>query len=282
MFTLTLAAMNSLSISSGQTTFAEWKISHGKSYKTLAEEARRAAIFAAHVVDIETHNAINGQTWRKALNQFSDQTVEEFRGSHGWVSPRGLGHLDDTATTRGGLVVHDGLELPANFKLSDLPKTIDWRTKGKVSPIKNQGMCGSCWAFGSTENIESHVAISENMSAAPVLSPQNLVSCDPNPKHCGGKGGCAGSIPELAFDYVEMHGIASEKDWPYLSGHTSIDEACNNTAKPAAFVTGYTKLTPNNYRCIGDRTHATYHSSCRGPPNAPPPPPPPTHTHIAK
>jgi cathepsin L len=118
---------------------------------------------------------------------------------------------------------------------------------------------GSCWAFGSTENIESHVALATNATTAPVLSPQNLVSCDPNPKHCGGKGGCRGSIPELAFDWVKAHGLASEEDYPYVSGHTSLDEPCNTTVKPAAHILGYTKLKSNNY------TEVMYALATRGP-----------------
>ena len=89
------------------------------------------------------------------------------------------------------------LDIPSDFRLSDLPKSVDWRDKGVVTKIKNQGMCGSCWAFSSTENIESHVALATNTTLE--LSPQNLVSCDPNPSNCGGKGGCQGSIPELAL-----------------------------------------------------------------------------------
>jgi cathepsin L len=106
-------------------------------------------------------------------------------------------------------------------------------------------MCGSCWAFGSTESIESHVALSNNGTLIE-LSPQNLVSCDPNPKHCGGTGGCGGSIAELAFDYVQANGIASEKDYPYTSGHTSSDGQCKNVTASAR-VGGYVKLKENNY-----------------------------------
>ena len=124
--------------------------------------------------------------------------------------------------------------------------------------------CGSCWAFSSTENVESHVALNAKLSVAPVLSPQNLVSCDPNPKHCGGKGGCLGSVPELAFDYIQEFGLASEADWPYVSGHTSVNEACNNSASPAAHITGYTKLKANNYtevmyECF--KTTVTFHAN---------------------
>ena len=206
-----------------------------------------------------THNDASHHSWTKAINQFSDLTTQEFTNSHGWVNPKGYSEQNEDDSD-------DVLNIPSTFQLSDLPKTIDWRKgtlnpsgKNQVTPVKNQGMCGSCWAFGSTENIESHVSIHANLTTPIVLSPQQLVSCDPNPKHCGGKGGCAGSVPELAFDYITQNGQSSEADWPYKSGHTSINEPCNITLTPAAHITGYVKLKANNY------TEVMYALATRGP-----------------
>jgi cathepsin L len=72
-----------------------------------------------------------------------------------------------------------------------------------------------CWAFASTETLESHVAIATKQLM--VLSPQNLVSCSANPDHCGGTGGCEGSVAELAYDYVKANGMATE--WTYPVRH---------------------------------------------------------------
>jgi hypothetical protein len=88
-----------------------------------------------------TTNKPTGEvTWYRAINQFSDVTEAEFRGSHGWVSSRGL-------EAKGALsfVEDPDFHVPAGFDLSTLPKGVDWRTKGVVSPIKNQGMCGECF-----------------------------------------------------------------------------------------------------------------------------------------
>merc|ERR1719440_1507945 len=72
--------------------------------------------------------------------------------------------------------------------LTDLPDRIDHReTEGRVTAVKNQGSCGSCWAFSATETLESHLSLATG-EAAPVLSPQQIVSCSPNPQHCGGTG----------------------------------------------------------------------------------------------
>jgi len=86
-----------------------------------------------------------------------------------------------------------------------------------VTPVKDQGMCGSCWAFASTAVLESHIAMSTGSLFD--LSPQELVSCVPNPHHCGGRGGCTGSTAELAYDFVatDGNGIVQE----YQMGYTS-------------------------------------------------------------
>ena len=94
----------------------------------------------------------------------------------------------------------------------DLPASVDWREKGAVSPVKNQGQCGSCWAQTTTEVIESYVQIATGH--LPILSPQQITSCTPNPLHCGGTGGCHGSEAQLAFNYVQLFGQTTEELYP--------------------------------------------------------------------
>jgi cathepsin L len=95
---------------------------------------------------------------------------------------------------------------------------VDWRRKGGVTtPIKNQGGCGSCWAFAATAALESHIALQTSTLFS--LSMQELVSCAPNPKDCGGQGGCTGSTAELAYDFVARHGVAEEWSFAYQSYH---------------------------------------------------------------
>merc|ERR1712087_924824 len=80
--------------------------------------------------------------------------------------------------------------------------------------------------------------------AAPILSPQQIVSCSPNPDHCGGTGGCAGSTQPLAFNYTESAGITTESDYPY-QGTTGTCQT--SKIKPVAQNTGYVQLPTNNY-----------------------------------
>merc|ERR1712000_303360 len=121
----------------------------------------------------------------------------------------------------------------------------DWReNKGVVTPVKNQGGCGSCWAFSSIETMESHYAIATG-EPAPHLSAQQLVDCSPNPQHCGGTGGCQGSIQTLAFNYTASAGSVGEGDYAY-SGR---DGTCQQSAVANACVKndGYVKVKVNDY-----------------------------------
>jgi len=115
-----------------------------------------------------------------------------------------------------------------------------------VTKAKDQGGCGSCWAFSATEALESAAAIASN-GKAPVLSPQQLVSCSPNPKHCGGTGGCDGSTQELAFQYTEGTGLSLESSYRY-EGVTGTCE--KSKIKPVVSNAGYVKLPRNNYTAL--------------------------------
>merc|ERR1711936_782862 len=135
--------------------------------------------------------------------------------------------------------------------VKDLPASVDWREKGAVTPVKNQGQCGSCWAFATTAMIESYAAIATGN--LPVLSSQQVTSCTPNPLSCGGTGGCMGSIPQLAYTYIQLFGHASEDDYPYTSGSTTQTGDCmydfDGTA-PVTGLTGYNTLTANDQDAV--------------------------------
>merc|ERR1712226_1266782 len=111
-----------------------------------------------------------------------------------------------------------------------------------MGDVKDQGGCGSCWAFSAVETLESHLAIATGSS--PKLSPQQIVSCSPNPQHCGGTGGCQGSTQPLAFDYTKTAGITTESNYPYRGSTGTCD---TSKIKPVAFNDGYAELATNNY-----------------------------------
>lgn len=139
--------------------------------------------------------------------------------------------------------------------MSDLPRSVDWRTKGVVTPVKNQKNCGSCWAFASTEVIESHVAIETGTLLE--LSPQQLVDCAPNFQHCGGGGGCSGATVEVAFGYViKDGGMVAEDTLEYTAadGNCTVDDENNASLRrkkkdnKVATITDYVTLPTNDYK----------------------------------
>jgi len=135
----------------------------------------------------------------------------------------------------------------------DYPNSLDWRNSGVVTPIKDQESCGSCWAFSSAETVESAYGMSTlkaNGKAAsiPLLSPQQLVDCAPNPDHCGGSGGCEGSTQPLAFKYlIGAGGEDTESSYPYKAR----DGTCKAKGlTPAISITGSVELPTNNYTAL--------------------------------
>ena len=139
--------------------------------------------------------------------------------------------------------------------VSKLPTSVDWRTEGIVSPVKDQGGCGSCWAFASTAALESHVALQTGLLYS--LSTQELVSCVPNPHKCGGTGGCGGSTSQLAYDFLSTKGGVVEEDaFGYQSYHgASIDCAVEDkdtgvVRGAVAKIDGYAETPLNDYKAV--------------------------------
>jgi len=200
-----------------------------KAYSPV-EYKYRQGIFEARLVDIKRHNADESRTYKRGVNKFSDLTLEEFKKYLGGGSiPRSMSGASAAPA------------LKSNLKA--LPPSVDWRTKGVVTPVKNQGGCGSCWAFAATETIESAIAV--KTGKLEVLSEQNMVSCTPNPQQCGGSGSCDGATAELGFAYVQKKGLSSEAVVPYRG----ITGKCVETTK-IANITGFVKLPENDHDAL--------------------------------
>jgi len=193
-----------------------------------ADYATHEAIFFANLNTIDLHNAA-GKSWKLAVNKFTDMTTEEFKSFKGY-------------SKGGAYLKRSMMNFPSRIPLlKDLPATVDWREKNVVSAVKNQGGCGSCWAFSATESLESAVALSTGKLLT--LSAQQIVSCTENPDECGGTGGCAGAIPELAFGYVQGAGITSEANYPYQG----VTGTCpTDLPTVVAGITGYKQIATNS------------------------------------
>lgn len=200
-------------------------------------EAFRESIFNENLKKMKEHNSNPDKNWVMGPNKLADWTPQEIL----------------TLKMRN-LPIHqfDVVE-ETSIDLTSLPERVDWRDKfGVVTPTKDQGQCGSCWAFSATETMESHYAIATG-EHAPILSPQQIVSCCPNPRHCGGKGGCDGSTQPVAFNYTSMIGLTRDKDYPYKAETLTCD---HSKIKPVAINSGFKSLKSNNYEQL---VHALAH-----------------------
>jgi len=169
------------------------------------------------------------------VNHFTDRTDEEFRTRLGLKKSLLYKHHAES------LVV----ERPVNMvDVSALPLSVDWREKNIVTPVKDQGDCGSCWTFATAEVTESYWALATgNLN---ILSEQQILDCTPNPNHCGGTGGCEGGTAELAWAQITMSGgLSSEWTYPYTS-YSGNDFTCKKELIiPIAKVSKYVNLPVN-------------------------------------
>jgi cathepsin L len=223
-------------------TFEQFAKEHGRTYSVGSDEYRlREAIFYANLQAANHHNMNSNATWTLGINQFSDMTPEEFK-----FKVKGYNKNVAALHQQSRIVNFAASEV----SVDDLPEEVDWRTKGVVTPVKNQGGCGSCWAFSTIETFESHLAL--NTGVLTELSEQQLVSCVANPDQCGGSGGCAGATMSLGFAYIAKNGISDEWHYPYeaISGASS---ACKNSSllgSPLAGSTGLVNLPSNDDKAL--------------------------------
>ncbi|XP_072384218.1 cathepsin L-like proteinase [Diabrotica undecimpunctata] len=189
---LTTAAIQALN---DKEKWVQFKVKHNKSYINYVEEQTRFTIFQENLKKIENHNKkyYNGESsFMLGVTKFADLTEKEFMD---------MLVLSKNSRPNKPHVTH--LLAP----LGDLPSAFDWRNKGAVTEVKDQGMFGSCWTFSTTGSVEgAHFLKTGNLVS---LSEQNLVDCAND--NCYG---CGGGWMDKALEYIEKGGIMSEKDYP--------------------------------------------------------------------
>ncbi|KAL4453930.1 hypothetical protein ABPG74_003813 [Tetrahymena malaccensis] len=226
-------------------TFEQYAKEFNKNYEFDSEEYQlRKSIFQRNLAEIIHFNDLPNQTYKKGVNQFTDQTQEELK-------EKTLGYSKNMNKIRPFRNLSVKSIEVTEQQLKDLPTSVDWRQRGVITPVKDQGHCGSCWAQASTATIEAHAAI--NSGQLKILSTQQLVSCVPNIYQCGGTGGCQGAISELAFNYVQLYGLTSEFKYPYQSYFSGITGNCTydqSTTTPEVTLDGYVKLQANDYNAL--------------------------------
>ncbi|KAL5572340.1 hypothetical protein UlMin_021937 [Ulmus minor] len=189
-------------------SFARFAFRYGKKYETVEEMKLRFDIFSENLKLIKSTNK-KKLTYKLAVNHFADLTWEEFQRQK-------LGAAQNcSATTKG------------NHKLTDvvLPETKDWREEGIVTPVKNQGSCGSCWTFSTTGSLEA--AYKQAFGKEIFFSEQQLVDC----AGAFNNFGCNGGLPSQAFEYIKYNGgLDTEEAYPY----TGKDGVCKFSAENVA------------------------------------------------
>ncbi|KAH6759491.1 senescence-associated gene 12 protein [Perilla frutescens var. frutescens] len=205
----------------------KWMVENGRVYKDEAEKAKRFNIFKENVEYIESFNeAAAVRPYKLAINKFADLTNEEFESSRNGYKKIGS---------------HPKMYKASSFRYGNVtavPASIDWRKKGAVTAVKDQGQCGCCWAFSAvaaTEGINQLTA--GNLIS---LSEQELVDCDTSEDQ-----GCNGGLMDYAFQYIiSNHGLTTESNYPY----EGVDGTCNTkkASSDAAKITGYEDVPANS------------------------------------
>jgi C1A family cysteine protease len=207
--------------------FNDFQIEYNKKYSSAEEEETRFLIFRDNVDYILAHESNPNRTFTLAVNKFADLTPQEFHQlftgfndlSRPFIRSQNL-HIFPTATL-------------------SLPTSVNWTAQGKVTPVKDQGQCGSCWSFSTTGSIEGAYAIENN--ASPIsLSEQELVDCSA----AEGNEGCAGGLMDQGFEFViKNKGLCTEKSYPY----TASDGQCReSTCASTVTITAYKDVPQND------------------------------------
>jgi len=184
------------------------------SYATIAEFDARHEIFAAHHNLINEENANSANTFTLRHNEFSTWNNAELNRIRGYRSTGAVNAITENDTPNAD--------------------SVDWNTAGCVTPVKNQGSCGSCWSFSTTGSMEgAHCAEGNTLVS---LSEQELVDCDT----ADGNAGCNGGDMATAMLWTESNALCTEDDYKYTGKDGSCKESsCTGAVK----CTGYTNVT---------------------------------------
>ncbi|KAL6961451.1 cathepsin L [Sarracenia purpurea var. burkii] len=211
--------------------YRDWLVKHGKVNNGLEETQKRFEIFKDNLRFIDEHNSEN-RSYKLGLNRFADLTNEEYRSTY-------LGTRTDAK--RQFMKAKSASQRYAVRGGDKLPESVDWREKGAVAPVKDQGRCGSCWAFSTVAAVEgvNQIATGELIQ----LSEQELVDCDRTYN-----AGCNGGLMDYAFEFILGNGgMDTEDDYPYQG----VDGSCDATRSAnIVSIDGYEDVPPCDEKAL--------------------------------
>ncbi|KAJ4974678.1 hypothetical protein NE237_007852 [Protea cynaroides] len=210
--------------------YEKWRSHHTVS-RDLSEKNKRFNVFKENVKYIHEFNK-EDNPYKLKLNKFGDMTNFEFRSTY--ASSKIEHHSMMRGPTRG-----TGGFMYENFE--NVPTSIDWRTKGAVAPIKNQGQCGSCWAFSTVVGVEGINQIKTKKLVT--LSEQELVDCSTE------NSGCNGGLMDYGYEFVKSNGgLTTEMNYPYKAQDGSCDSSKQND--PLVTIDGHQDVPANNENAL--------------------------------
>ncbi|WVZ95772.1 hypothetical protein U9M48_041495 [Paspalum notatum var. saurae] len=202
--------------------FEEWVAKHRKAYASFEEKLRRFEVFKDNLKHIDEINREVSSYWL-GLNAFADLTNDEFKATY-----LGMINQNTPASRRSS----SGSFRYAGVAAGELPKEVDWRKKGAVTEVKNQGQCGSCWAFSTVAAVEGiNAIVTGNLTS---LSEQELIDCSTD-----GNNGCNGGVMDYAFSYIAgSGGLHTEEAYPYLMEEGECDHK-DDEQQAVVTISGY-------------------------------------------
>ncbi|GAB4860565.1 hypothetical protein Ancab_035726 [Ancistrocladus abbreviatus] len=207
--------------------YERWRSQHTVS-RSIEDKHKRFNVFKANVKYIDKVNKMD-KPYKLKLNKFADMTNHEFRSLY--AGSKIKHHRMFNGKARGS-----GSFMYAN--VNSVPPSVDWRKKGAVTPAKDQGQCGSCWAFSTVVAVEGINQIRTKKLIS--LSEQELVDCDTDQNQ-----GCNGGLMELAFEWIkEKGGLTTEQTYPYTAQDGSCSEKKMNS--PVVSIDGHETIPEND------------------------------------
>jgi len=212
--------------------FKQFVTKFEKTYEDL-ESRVRFEIFVENYRFIKSENA-KGLSYTLGINEFADMTSDEFARTHMGLAKK---------STPWGRLPNLGMHQVSNVTL---PDSVDWKAKGAVTDVKNQGQCGSCWSFSTTGSIEGAWELATGKLVS--LSEQQFVDCS----RSFGNQGCSGGLMDDAFKYAEGAAICTEDSYPYEGSNGNCKASSCTVGVPSGALTGFKDVDHNDENAMMD------------------------------